>query len=38
MVKLAMMERELVSEEIERLESMESWKARVLGIGIDDVL
>jgi len=37
MIKIAEMERELVKEEVGRLESMESWKARILGINKDDV-
>ena len=30
MVRLAMLEKEAVQEEIERLENMDSWKARIL--------
>lgn len=37
MVNLAMLERELVEEEIDRLESMDSWKARVLGINKQEI-
>ena len=36
MIDLATREKEAVGEEIERLESMESWKARILGISKDN--
>ena len=35
-IDLATREKEAVGEEIERLESMESWKARILGISKDN--
>lgn len=38
MVRIAEMQKELIKEEAQRLEGMAAWKARVLGIGIDDVL
>jgi|TARA_B100000085_G_scaffold185378_1_gene169415 hypothetical protein len=38
MVRIADMQKELIAEEAKRLEGMTAWKARVLGIGIDDVL
>ena len=38
MVRIAEMQKELIKEEAQRLEGMSAWKARVLGIGIDDVL
>lgn len=38
MVRIAEMQKELIKEEAKRLEGMSAWKARVLGIGIDDVL
>ena len=38
MVRIAEMQKELIKEEAERLEGMAAWKARVLGIGVDDVL
>ena len=38
MVRIAEMQKELIQEEAKRLEGMAAWKARVLGIGIDDVL
>mgnify|MGYP000088152674 CR=1 FL=1 len=31
-------QKELVEKEAKRLESTSDWKARILGIGIDDVL
>lgn len=37
MVRLAMLEKEAVQEEIERLENMDSWKARILGIRKEDI-
>ncbi len=38
MVRIAEMQKELIKDEAKRLEGMAAWKARVLGIGIDDVL
>ena len=38
MVKIAEMQKATVKEEADRLESMPEWKARVLGIGKDDVI
>jgi hypothetical protein len=38
MVRIAEMQKEVIKEEAKRLEEMSAWKARVLGIGIDDVL
>lgn len=38
MVRIAEMQKEVIKEEAQRLEGMSAWKARVLGIGIDDVL
>ena len=38
MVRIAEMQKELIKEEAERLEGMAAWKARVLGMGVDDVL
>ena len=38
MVRIAEMQKELIKEEAKRLEGMSAWKARVLGIGIEDVL
>jgi len=38
MVRIAEMQKELIKEEAQRLEGMAAWKARVLGIGVDDVL
>jgi hypothetical protein len=38
MVKIAEMQKQLVSEEADRLEGMEEWKARILGISKDDVI
>ena len=38
MVRIAEMQKEIIKEEAQRLEGMAAWKARVLGIGIDDVL
>jgi len=38
MVRIAEMQKELIKEEAQRLEGMAAWKARVLGISIDDVL
>ncbi len=38
MVEIAEMKKALVKEEAEKLEGMPEWKARLLGISIDDVL
>ena len=38
MVLIAEMQKKTVGEEAERMENMASWKARVLGIGRDDIL
>ena len=38
MVRIAEMQKEIIKEEAQKLEGMAAWKARVLGIGIDDVL
>jgi len=38
MVLIAEMQKKTVDEEAERMENMASWKARVLGIGRDDIL
>ena len=38
MVRIADMQKQVIKKEAERLEGMASWKARVLGISIDDVL
>ncbi len=38
MVRIAEMQKEVIREEAQRLEGMAAWKARVLGIGIEDVL
>ena len=38
MVRIAEMQKEIIKEEAKRLEGMAAWKARVLGIGIEDVL
>ena len=38
MVRIAEMQKEIIKEEAQRLEGMAAWKARVLGIGIEDVL
>lgn len=38
MVKIAEAQKQLIKEEALRLEEMSAWKARVLGIGIEDVL
>jgi hypothetical protein len=32
------MQKQVIKEEAQKLEGMASWKARVLGIGIEDVL
>ena len=38
MVRIAEMQKAAVKTEAERLEGMAEWKARVLGIGQEDVL
>jgi hypothetical protein len=38
MIRIAEMQKEVIKEEAHRLEGMTAWKARVLGIGIEDVL
>jgi hypothetical protein len=38
MVKIAEMQKQIVSEEANRLESMGEWKARILGLSKDDVI
>jgi vacuolar-type H+-ATPase subunit I/STV1 len=38
MVKIAEMQKQLVSDEASRLEGMDEWKARILGISKDDVI
>jgi len=38
MIDIAEKQKLLVSEEADRLENMDSWKARILGLGKDDVL
>jgi len=38
MVRIAEMQKELIREEAKRIEDMSSWKARVLGIGMEDVV
>ena len=38
MVKMAEMQKKLVNEEADSLESMESWKARILGLSRDDAV
>jgi hypothetical protein len=38
MVRIADMQKQVIKKEAERLEGMAAWKARVLGIGIEDVL
>ena len=38
MVRIAEMQKEIIKQEAQRLEGMAAWKARVLGIGIEDVL
>jgi hypothetical protein len=37
-VRIAEMQKQIIKEEAQRLEGMAAWKARVLGIGIEDVL
>ena len=38
MVKIAEMQKEVIKQEAQKIEGMAAWKARVLGIGIEDVL
>ena len=38
MVKMAEMQKEAISEEANKLESMNEWKARVLGISKNDAI
>jgi len=38
MVKIAEMQKKLVREEAHRLEGMDAWKARILGLSMDDVI
>jgi hypothetical protein len=38
MVRIAEMQKQIIKQEAEKLEGMSAWKARVLGIGIEDVL
>jgi hypothetical protein len=38
MVRIAEMQKAAVKKEADRLEGMSEWKARVLGIGREDVL
>ena len=38
MIRIAEMQKEAVKQEAERLEGMSEWKARVLGIGQQDVI
>ena len=38
MVRIAEMQKQVIKQEAQKLEGMASWKARVLGIGIEDVL
>ena len=38
MIRIAEMQKETIKEEAERLEGMSEWKARILGIGQDDVI
>jgi hypothetical protein len=38
MVRIAEMQKELIKEEAQKIEGTSAWKARVLGINIDDVL
>ena len=38
MIRIAEMQKEVIKEEAQKLEGMSAWKARVLGIGIEDVL
>ena len=38
MIRIAEMQKQIIKEEAQKLEGMSAWKARVLGIGIEDVL
>ena len=38
MVRIAEMQKQIIKQEAKKLEGMSAWKARVLGIGIEDVL
>lgn len=38
MVKMANMQKELIKEEADKIESMPAWKARILGISREDVI
>ena len=38
MVKLAEMQKRLVEDEADRLDNMESWKAKILGISKEDII
>jgi len=38
MIRIAEMQKETIKEEAERLEGMAEWKARILGIGQEDVI
>ena len=38
MIRIAEMQKQIITEEAQKLEGMSAWKARVLGIGIEDVL
>ena len=38
MVRIVEMQKQVIRKEAEKLEGMAAWKARVLGIGIEDVL
>jgi Skp family chaperone for outer membrane proteins len=38
MVRIAEMQKQIIKQEAEKLEGMSAWKARVLGISIEDVL
>jgi len=38
MIRIAQLQKQAVAEEVTRIEQMPEWKARVLGIGEDDVL
>lgn len=38
MIEIAEMQKKLVEEEADRLDNMESWKARILGISKKDAI
>ncbi len=38
MIKIAEMQKSLVAEEAKKMESMVEWKARILGISLDDAV